>query len=78
MNDKKIKEMDNFETAKGIIKLMGIDKSGVLRGLIDACNDCERYGPREGKPCMSLRLALDMGVEYKPPEWCRDKNSMAN
>ena len=80
MEDKKIKEMDNFETAKKIINMLGIEKNdpGILRGLMDACADCEKYGPSEGKPCMSLRLALDMGVEYTPPDWCRDKNVMAN
>ena len=69
--------MDNFEKAKEIIKLMGIEKDnpGVLQGLRDACNDCERYGPKEG-PCMSLRLALDLGCEYTPPEWCKDKNDL--
>ena len=72
--------MDNFDRAKRIIKLMGIEKDnpGILRGLKDACADCEHYGPRNGKPCMSLRMALDMGVEYTPPEWCKDRNDQAS
>lgn len=57
------------------MRLMGTDKNspGLLMGLMDACADCDRWGPKDGKPCMSLRLALDMGVEYTPPEWCKDK-----
>ena len=67
--------MDGFNTAKKIMGILGVepDNPGILRGLMEACADCKRYGPQEGKPCMSLRLALDMGVKYTPPEWCRDK-----
>lgn len=67
--------MDNFDRAKQIISVLGIEKDnpGILKGLTEACADCKHYGPPEGKPCMSLRLAIDMGVEYTPPEWCRDK-----
>ena len=67
--------MDNFDRAKKIIELMGIEKDnpGILKGLQEACADCEHFGPIYGKLCMSLRLALDMGVEYMPPGWCKDK-----
>ena len=67
--------MDGFEMAKTIIGLLGIEPGnpGILKGLMEACADCERWGPPEGKPCMSLRLALDMGVDYTPPQWCKDK-----
>ena len=73
-------KMNNFETAKRILKLLGVEKDnpGIIKGLTEACNDCERYGPQNGRPCMSLRLALDMGIEYTPPEWCKDKNSQAS
>lgn len=64
---------ENIETAKRIISLLGVDRTAMTKGLADACDDCEHYGPPDGKPCMSLRLALDMGIEYTPPDWCRDK-----
>lgn len=69
------KNMDNFETAKKIMGILGLQGNdpAVIKGLMDACANCDKYGPPEGKPCMSLRLALDMGCEYTPPEWCKDR-----
>ena len=73
-----MRDQENMEAARKIIDTLGVDKSGILSGLMAACANCERYGPQAGKPCMSLRLALDVGVEYMPPEWCRDKSVMSN
>ena len=72
--------MDNIETVKKIMELLGIEKNnpGILRGLKEACAECETWGPKDGKPCASLRLALDMGCEYTPPEWCKDKIHLPN
>ena len=70
--------MDNYETANKIIKMLGTDKTGILNGLMAACADCDRLGPRDGKPCMALRMALDNGVEYTPPKWCKDKQKTPN
>ena len=70
--------MDNYDTANKIINMLGTDKTGLLDGLMAACSDCERYGPREGKPCMSLRLVIDNGIEYTPPKWCKDKQEYVN
>ena len=66
----------NYETAKKIIKTLVIEPNnpGILEGLKMACADCEHYGPKEGRPCMSLKLAREMGCEYTPPEWCKEKS----
>lgn len=71
---------DKLETAKKILKLLGTDKDkqALLNGLMAACAECDMWGPEDGKPCASLRLALDLGVEYTTPEWCKDKITLPN
>lgn len=67
----------NYNTARQILSILGgkEDKaicSGALKGLTQACADCDRMGPRDGNPCMCLQMARELGVEYDPPPWCKD------
>ena len=66
--------MNNMNTARKILGLLGCKKNepGILLGLMSACAEIHKYGPPEGQPCMALRLALDCGCEYTPPQWCKD------
>ena len=68
--------MDAFDTARKILNLLRAEKddTGILAGLKSACADCDRMGPKDGKQCMSLKLARSVGCEYVPPEWCKDQS----
>lgn len=68
----------NYKTALEIISLLGVNKDEILRGLTDACSECDRFGPRDGKQCASLRLARDCGIEYTVPAWCKDKGEYSD
>ena len=70
----------NYNTARKILSILGGGKkkkdsalcAGALMGLTEACADCDKYGPKDGNPCMSLQMAREFGVEYDPPPWCKD------
>ena len=65
---------EQYSSAKKIMKLLGVKKNdpSVLMGIMAACADCDNMGPKNGRPCMCLKLCREMGCEYIPPDWCKD------
>lgn len=70
-----VMKMDNYETAKWILKTLGVKGEGKeCPGM--PCDECDKLGPKDGKPCMSLKLAKDMGYVVTVPKWCKDPEEL--
>ena len=65
----------NYELAKGILTVLGAVGHGEESTAMP-CAECDKYGPDDGNPCMSLRLARDMGYTVTTPEWCKDPGEL--
>lgn len=65
----------NYELAKSILTLLGVKGNGEESTAMP-CAECDKYGPVDGKPCMSLRLAREMGYTVTTPKWCKDQSKL--
>ena len=71
--------MDQIDRAYEIMRLLGVKRRDpiILKAMEALCPVCDKYGPRDGKPCVSLQMAIDNGYDdYEPPEWCKDPETV--